>query len=81
MSDLHSSCILFSPPNRASQQASIAPSGVGQHSPSIPIAAQPVTIMRWMLGGIQSRWMERGGRMNGWWERELRGEQDGGGED
>ena len=42
MSDLHSSCILFSPPKRASQQASIAPSGVGQHSPSMPIAAQPV---------------------------------------
>ena len=39
--DLHSSCILFSPPTRLSQQASMDPSGVGQHSPSMPIAAQP----------------------------------------
>jgi hypothetical protein len=45
ISDFHSSCIRLSPPARLSQQASIDPSGVGQHSPEIPSAAHPVLIV------------------------------------
>lgn len=41
INDFHSSCILFSPPGAPSQQASIEPSGVGQHRPDMPIAAHP----------------------------------------
>lgn len=39
--DCHSSCIRFCPLTRLSQQASMDPSGVGQHNPNMPKAAQP----------------------------------------